>query len=75
MEIPPPDAGKLLQSWMEWERGDVTPGRVMANLKTGGMRRLLEELAAQGGEAAAGAGMTAGAADGGDVAGSWAPVV
>ena len=74
MEIPPPDAGKLLQSWMEWERGDVTPGRVMANLKTGGLRQLLEELAAQGGDAA-GAGSTAGAADGGDVAGGWAPLV
>jgi len=47
MQTPaPPDAGKLLQSWMEWERGDVTPGRVMANLKTGGMRQLLEALAA-----------------------------
>jgi hypothetical protein len=47
MEVPPPDANKLLQSWMEWERGDVTPGRVMANLKTGGLRQLLEELVAQ----------------------------
>ena len=75
MEIPPPDAGKLLQSWMEWERGDVTPGRVMANLKTGGMRRLLEELAAPGREPAAGAGTAAGATDGGDVAGGWAAVV
>jgi len=30
---------------MEWERGDATPGRVMANLKTGGLRALLEQLA------------------------------
>ena len=45
MEVPPPDPAKLLQSWMEWERGDVTPGRVMANLKTGGLRDLLERLA------------------------------
>jgi hypothetical protein len=45
MEAPTPDPGKLLQSWMEWERGEVTPGRVMANMKTGGMRVLLEELA------------------------------
>lgn len=45
MEIPPPDANKLLQSWMEWERGEVTPGRVMANLKTGGLPVLLESLA------------------------------
>ena len=45
MEVPTPDPGKLLQSWMEWERGEVMPGRVMANMKTGGMRVLLEELA------------------------------
>jgi hypothetical protein len=37
---------KLLASWMEWERGETNPGRVMANLKTGGMRELLEQLAA-----------------------------
>ncbi len=46
MEIPAPDPNKLLLSWMEWERGEVTPGRVMANLKTGGMRELLEDLLA-----------------------------
>ena len=31
---------------MEWERGETPPGRVMANLKTGGLRDLLEALAA-----------------------------
>jgi hypothetical protein len=31
---------------MEWEKGDQTPGRVIANLKTAGMRELLETLAA-----------------------------
>ena len=46
MEVPVPDPSKLLQSWMEWERGEVTPGRVMANMKTGGLRQLLEELSA-----------------------------
>ncbi|MGH9107440.1 MAG: hypothetical protein ACRDZX_16760 [Acidimicrobiales bacterium] len=45
MDLPPPDPAKLLQSWMEWERGEATPGRVMANLKTGGLRQLLERLA------------------------------
>ncbi|HXR22410.1 MAG TPA: hypothetical protein VN786_07640 [Acidimicrobiales bacterium] len=49
MEVPAPDANKLLASWMEWERGDVTPGRVMANLKTGGLRELLESLSSQSG--------------------------
>ena len=32
---------------MEWERGDLPPGRVMATFKTGGLRQLLEALAAQ----------------------------
>ena len=43
-ERPPPDPEKLLEFWMEWERGDATPGRAMANLKTGGMRELLEQI-------------------------------
>jgi len=31
---------------MEWEKGETPPGRVMSNLKTGGLRILLEEWAA-----------------------------
>jgi hypothetical protein len=31
---------------MGWEKGETPPGRVMSNLKTGGMRELLEDLAA-----------------------------
>ena len=27
---------------MEWERGETPPGRVMSNLKTGGLREILE---------------------------------
>jgi hypothetical protein len=46
MDRPPPDPSKLLEQWMEWERGEATPGRVMANLKTAGLRDLLEELVA-----------------------------
>jgi hypothetical protein len=46
MDRPPPDPAKLLQTWMEWERGELPPGRVMASLKTGGLRDLLEEWAA-----------------------------
>jgi hypothetical protein len=46
MEPPAPDPVKLLEAWMEWERGDTVPGRVMSNLKTGGLRILLEELVA-----------------------------
>ncbi len=52
MEIPPTDPKKLLEQWMEWERGEVTPGRAMANLKTGGLREVLEQLA-EAAEAAA----------------------
>jgi len=46
MDRPPPDPKKLLASWMEWERGETPPGRVMSNLKAGGLRELLESLAA-----------------------------
>jgi hypothetical protein len=45
MDRLPPDPAKLLEAWMEWERGDTPPGRVMATLKTGGLRDLLESLA------------------------------
>lgn len=53
MERPPADPAKLLAKWMEWEKGDVTPGRLLADLKTGGMRDILEHLA---GEAEVGGG-------------------
>ncbi len=46
MAHPAPDPAKLLDAWMEWERGETMPGRVMSNLKTGGLRILLEELVA-----------------------------
>ena len=32
---------------MEFERGESTPGRVLANLKTAGMKDVLEHLAAE----------------------------
>ena len=35
LQRPPADPAKLLDAWMEWERGDTPPGRVMSNLKTG----------------------------------------
>ena len=44
MDRPPPDPAKLLEHWMEWEKGDTTPGTVMKNLKVGGLRELLEQL-------------------------------
>jgi len=45
MDRPPADPAKLLEHWMEWEKGDATPGTVMKNLKVGGLRELLEQLA------------------------------
>ena len=44
MDRPPPDPHKLLNAWMEWERGEASPGRVLSNLKTAGMREVLEAL-------------------------------
>jgi hypothetical protein len=46
MQRPPADPTKLLSYWMEWETGETTPGRVMSNLKTAGMKELLEALVA-----------------------------
>jgi hypothetical protein len=68
MDRPPPDPVKLLQQWMEWEKGETPPGRVMANLKTGGLRDLLEALAAQ---------LDAPAPEeiGAEAASSWTPIV
>lgn len=45
-ERPAPDPTNLLEEWMKWERGEIEPGRLIANLKKEGMRELLEELAA-----------------------------
>lgn len=47
MDRPPADPVKLLDSWMQWERGEIGPGRVMADLKTGGLRDILEHLASE----------------------------
>lgn len=47
MDKPTPDPAKLLEFWMEWERGETPPGKVMANLKTAGLPDLLRQLAGQ----------------------------
>ena len=49
VDRPPPDPARLLALWMEWERGETVPGRVMSNLKTAGMREMLEALASDPG--------------------------
>ena len=43
-EKPPPDLEKLRANWEAWERGEETPGRVLANLKTAGLPELLRQL-------------------------------
>lgn len=44
-ETPAPDLDKLRSHWEQWERGEETPGRVLANLKTAGLADLLRQLA------------------------------
>lgn len=41
-EPPAPDAAKLLSIWTKWEKGEESPGRILADLKNGGMAKLLE---------------------------------
>jgi len=72
MDRPPPDPAKLLDAWMEWERGETPPGRVISNLKTGGLREVLEELVAVGG---ANRQAVPAMDDGDPSAESWKPVV
>lgn len=43
-EQPAPDLVKLINAWEEFERGEQAPGKVLANLKTAGMARVLAEL-------------------------------
>ncbi len=42
---PAPDPKNLLEEWMKWERGELEPGRLIANLKKGGIKEVLEVLA------------------------------
>lgn len=43
-ERPAPDLAKLLAAWEEFERGEQSPGKVLANLKTAGLPEVLREL-------------------------------
>lgn len=47
-EAPAPDLQKLLAAWEEFERGEQTPGRVLANLKTAGLDTVLRRLVESG---------------------------
>lgn len=45
-EQPAPDLAKIITAWDEFENGEEAPGRVLANMKTAGLDRVLAELAA-----------------------------
>jgi hypothetical protein len=47
-EKPAPDLAKLVTAWDEWERGEESPGRVLANLKTAGLDEVLRQLTESG---------------------------
>lgn len=41
---PAPDITKMIAALDEWEKGEQTPGKVLANLKTAGIVEVLTEL-------------------------------
>ena len=47
-DVPPPDLGKLMAAWEEWERGEETPGKVLSKLKTAGLPAVLHQLVDSG---------------------------
>jgi hypothetical protein len=47
-DVPAPDLGKIIAAWDDWERGDESPGRVMATMKTAGLPQILRQLADSG---------------------------
>jgi hypothetical protein len=47
-ERPAPDLQKLVAAWEQFEAGEETPGRVLANLKTAGLPEVLKQLVEEG---------------------------
>ncbi|MEL6891603.1 MAG: hypothetical protein AAFP84_08410 [Actinomycetota bacterium] len=47
-EQPPPDLAKIVAAWEEWENGDESPGRALADMKTAGLDKVLAELTESG---------------------------
>jgi hypothetical protein len=43
-EQPAPDLSKIVAAWEEWERGERSPGRVLADMKTAGFPKILPQL-------------------------------
>ncbi|MBK9969833.1 MAG: hypothetical protein IPP16_03515 [Acidimicrobiaceae bacterium] len=39
-----PDLSKLISAWEEWEAGEQSPGKVLANMKTAGLPQVLRRL-------------------------------
>lgn len=47
-EQPAPDLAKIIAALDEWEKGEESPGRVLANMKTAGLPQVLAQLASEG---------------------------
>lgn len=47
-ERPAPDLAKLIAAWQDFERGEESPGKVLANLKTAGLADVLQQLSDSG---------------------------
>ncbi len=47
-ERPAPDLAKLIAAWEQFEAGEESPGKVLANLKTAGLPEVLRQLADSG---------------------------
>ena len=43
-EAPAPDLSKLISAWEEWEAGEQSPGKVLANMKSAGLPQVLRRL-------------------------------
>lgn len=47
-EQPAPDLSKIQAAWEDFENGEETPGRVLANMKTAGFDAVIKELVETG---------------------------
>ena len=47
-DLPVPDLAKLIAAWEEFERGEQSPGKVLAKMKTAGLAQVLAQLAQSG---------------------------
>ena len=45
---PAPDLQKLIAAWEQFEVGEESPGKVLANLKTAGLPEVLRQLTDEG---------------------------